>query len=160
MWIYIVQNKGFDALNATHKTSALCEVPFLIKLRKKVKIVKNWKTLVIFGWSKITQSGKKCQKTTTKKQTKWTKKMGGRSFFIPLQTLSHARPFALPDIVTLTPTRQFTCPQTIPVRPVDMPGLVCLCCPQPSNRQNQTGFQTGQLITDPPPTCSKTLSIK
>ena len=30
----IAQMKGFDALNATQKTSALCEVPFLKKSRK------------------------------------------------------------------------------------------------------------------------------
>ena len=30
----IAQKKGFDALNATQKTSALCKVPFLKKSRK------------------------------------------------------------------------------------------------------------------------------
>ena len=34
MLIWIAQKKGFDALNATQKTSALCELPFLKKSRK------------------------------------------------------------------------------------------------------------------------------
>ena len=32
--IYITQKKGFDALNATQKNSALCKVTFLDKSRK------------------------------------------------------------------------------------------------------------------------------
>jgi hypothetical protein len=32
--ILIAQKKGFDALNATQKTSALCKVPFMKKSRK------------------------------------------------------------------------------------------------------------------------------
>ena len=39
MLINIAQKKDFDALNATHRTSALCEVPFLKnKKKKKLKI--------------------------------------------------------------------------------------------------------------------------
>ena len=35
MLINIAQKKDFDALNATHRTSALCEVPFLKNQEKK-----------------------------------------------------------------------------------------------------------------------------
>ena len=37
--ILIAQMKGFDALNAAQKTSALCKVPFLKKQEKEAKMV-------------------------------------------------------------------------------------------------------------------------
>ena len=42
MLILIAQKKGFDALNTTQKTPALCRVPFLKKINKNwLKMVKN-----------------------------------------------------------------------------------------------------------------------
>ena len=42
MLIKIAQKKGFDALNATQKTSAICELPFLKKIKKnRRKMRKN-----------------------------------------------------------------------------------------------------------------------
>ena len=47
--ILIAQKKGFGALNATQKTSALCKVPFMKKSRKTVQNGQKLST-----WSKMT----------------------------------------------------------------------------------------------------------
>ncbi len=48
--ILIAQKKGFDALNATQKTSALCKVPFMKKKEAKmVKNGKNGKKMTVFA---------------------------------------------------------------------------------------------------------------
>ena len=39
LWILIAQKKGFNALNTTQKTPALCKVPFLKKVGKTGKNV-------------------------------------------------------------------------------------------------------------------------
>ena len=43
MLIEIAQKKGFDALNATQKTPALCKGPFIKKIKK------NWLKMVKHG---------------------------------------------------------------------------------------------------------------
>ena len=51
MLIYIARKKGFDALNATPETSALCKVPFLKKSRKtgqNCNFGKNCNFLAVF----------------------------------------------------------------------------------------------------------------
>jgi len=53
MLIWIAQKKGFDALNATQKTSALCKVPFLKKSRKPGQNCLKWSK-----WAKITVFGR------------------------------------------------------------------------------------------------------